>query len=309
MGDKGTICVYLQYAGAHTTRWSGGGKINLQNLPRGSDLRRALMAPKGYLVATIDLSQIECRILNYVAREHDVLEAFRSGRDLYAEGASRFYGRPIEKGADPTERHLGKILELGCGYGMGPAKLQATCRAGALGGPPIILSDSESQLAIDVYRQSHPFVVDFWKQAGRIISRIAGGQPTEWGPVTIRDRCIILPNGAPIIYDTLEYSTEWDSWRVKKRNGWTKLYGGKLVENLIQALARVVFSQALIRIVDAGFKVVNLEHDKIAVLVKDDNDKYTNFEFLKEEMIREPSWLPGIPLACEGELNERYEPL
>ncbi len=307
MGEKyGTLPVYLNYCGAHTTRWSGGGGVNFQNLPRGGDLRRALMAPPGHKLAIVDLSQIECRILSWLAGEQDVLTAFREGRDLYSEGASRFYGRQITR-AEKLERHLGKTLELGCGFGMGAVKLRATCRAGALGGPPIILSESDSQRALDTYRDSHRGVVQYWKDAGRILSRLAGGPDLEWGPMLVSNGRIILPNGAPLIYETIEFDQEWNAWKIKNRNGWTKMYGGRLVENVVQALARVVVSQAMNRITAQGIKIVLCAHDELVACLPDTPDISSTFEFMKEEMKREPAWLPNIPLDVEAVLADRYE--
>ena len=83
MARRGPMPVYLRYCGAHTTRWSGGDGANWQNFKRGSDIRRAIMAPAGFLLAPIDLSQIECRILNYLAGQEDVIEKFRKGEDPY----------------------------------------------------------------------------------------------------------------------------------------------------------------------------------------------------------------------------------
>lgn len=121
------MAVYVKYCGAHTTRWSDGDKVNFQNFRRGGDLRKALSAPKGYMLAVCDLSQIGCRILNYCARQTDVVEAFADKRDVYAEGATKFFGFPINKKDHSEERRLFNAVELACGYGMGGAKFAAFC--------------------------------------------------------------------------------------------------------------------------------------------------------------------------------------
>ena len=316
MARRGKMPVYLRYCGAHTTRWSGGDGANWQNFKRGSDIRRAIMAPAGFLLAPIDLSQIECRCLNYLAEQTDIIEAFREGRDLYSEGASRFYGRAITK-ANSQERHLGKTLELGCGYQMGWRKFQLTCKAGALGGPRILLNDDEAKAAVDSYRASHPQVVEYWKTAGRMISRIAGGDPIQWGPMLIKDHKIYGPGGTMLHYETLQFHKpepdeecqefERDGyWRYQTRNGWTKLYSGKLVENVVQWLARIVMSQAMLRIIALGYKVVNTTHDELLVLIPKDGREQEHLRICEAEMKRTPTWLPGIPLDCEGSLGERY---
>ncbi len=360
MATRGALPVYLRYCGAHTTRWSGGDEINWQNFRRGGAIRRAIEAPQGSSLIILDLAQIECRILNVLAGEEDVVEAFRLERDLYSETASRFYGKPITK-ADRIERHLGKILELGCGYGMGQTKLQSTCRGGALGGPPIILTDNDADSAIRAYRGSHPAVVAYWhtagrmiariaggrgtygppivltedeclkardlyrsthphveqrwRDAGRLLARIAGGPATDWGPMTIRDHRVYLPNGAWLNYDTLEYHRKesaydpWDdSWRYRTRQGWTKLYGGKLVENVVQALARVVLSQAMLRIASCGYRIATCTHDEVMIVVdKSVEAAQDDYVICKAEMEKSPVWLPDLPVKAEGGVSTRYE--
>ena len=309
---RGGMCVYLSYAGAHTTRWSGGDKVNFQNLPRGGALRKALCASKGSLLAVVDLSQIECRILNYVAGQHDIVEAFGEGRDLYSELASRFYGREIDKKKDPTERHLGKTMELGCGYGMGASKLATTCRRGALGGPPIILEPDQAKAAIDTYRHSHAQVVNYWREGDNMLQHLAHmpkGASVQWGPMTVERGRITLPNNAPLWYD-LEVrenpKTGKSGWARTTRKGWASIWGGGLVENVVQAMARVVMSQAMLRIKAMDFKIVLTTHDEIVVVVPEESGQQC-YDWLVQEMKRTPEWLPGIPLDAEGVLAARYE--
>jgi DNA polymerase len=95
-------------------------------------------------------------------------------------------------------------------------------------------------------------------------------------------------------------------WRYRTRHGWTKLYSGKLVENVVQWLARIVMSQAMNRIVALGYRVVNCTHDELLVLIPDDAHAQENLERCRQEMIREPTWLPGIPLDAEASLGQRY---
>lgn len=317
MASRGPLAVYLRYCGAHTTRWSGGDRSNFQNFKRGSDLRKAILAPDGYLLATIDLAQIECRILNYLAGQHDVIERFRQGHDPYVGIASEFYGRTITRD-DASERGTGKQAELSCGFGCGAAKFKRTAALGIYG-PPVTLSDGDAQRAVTLYRQSHDAVVKFWRQAEQLLPVIAEGLTRDWGPMQIRDRRVYLPNGAPIIYDTLEWHVRHDDeeqyvpepygdayWRLKLRTGWTKMYGAKLVENVVQALARVVMSQACLRIARAGFRPVLSSHDEWTFLVKNDKHRNEAMAFITQEMKRPPDWLPGVPLDAEGGLSERY---
>lgn len=310
IASRGRLPVYLNYYGAHTGRWSGGDRINLQNLPRKSDLRTAIIAPQGFVLSIVDAAQIECRILNTFAEQHDVVEAFRTGADLYSRLASRFYGRPINKKDNPTERHLGKTLELGCGYGMGSGKLQITCRRGALGGPPIFLKQDEATAAIDTYRSTHQAVVALWKTAGRMIAALAGtNTPVDWNCVRVETGRLALPNGAWNHYPDLQHDPSagsYGEWTYQGRNGRIKLYGAKLVENLIQALARIATSQAMLRVQKAGIKIATMSHDE-TVCVLPASEAEAQHAFIIQEMRRPLPWLPNCPLEAEGSLSERYE--
>lgn len=326
MARRGPMPVYLRYCGAHTTRWSGGDGANWQNFKRGSDIRRAIVAPEGFLLAPIDLSQIECRVLNYLAGQWDVIEKFKNGVDPYVGIASQAYGETVYKAKrdDPrftemeTKRGTGKQLELSCGFQAGAATIQSTARLGIYG-PPVLIDISTATRWRDLYRDTHPAVVDYWKAAGRLLARIAGGEPMQWGPMLIKDKRVFGPGGTFLNYTTLEYhhpsdeekeklpAFNWDGfWRIRTRHGWTSLYSGKLVENVVQWLARIVMSQAMIRIRNLGYRVVNTTHDELLVLIPKDGNEQKHLAACEAEMKREPTWLPGIPLDCEGSLGERY---
>ena len=308
MARRGSMPVYLNYAGAHTTRWSGGDGCNWQNFKRGSDIRRAVMAPAGGVLAAIDLSQIECRILNYLAGQDDVIQKFRNNEDPYVGIASQFYGRAITKN-DTNERGTGKQAELSCGYGCGGPKFKATARLGIYG-PPVSLTDDESAAFVKLYRNTHRNVMAYWQQAESNLRRIANNETFEWGPMRVVSKRIYLPNNSPLIYDNLEWHEDHESgeryWRNKTRNGWSKLYGAKLVENVIQALARVVMSQAMVRITQMGYRIVTTTHDEIVVSLKQDGNEQHHVERCVAEMRRTPDWLPGIPLDAEWSIGERY---
>lgn len=302
MATRGTLPVYLRYSGAHTTRWSGGDGVNWQNLRRGSDLRRSIQAPGGFRLASIDLSQIEARILDTWAGQADKVEKWRQGVDQYSELATGFYGYPVSR-ATPMERQFGKVLKLQCGFGSGGATIVRAARRAT---PPVILTDAEGEEAKALYRAEHPRVVDLWGTAGRMLARIGGGPPLQWGPVLIEDKHVVLPNGAFINYETLEYCPDWSAWRMRRRNGWSKLYGAKLVENVVQALARVVLSQAILRIkAKHGLRPVLCTHDDAGYLLPE-ADAERLFPLLIAEFKVPPAWMPELPLDAEGVLGERY---
>jgi DNA polymerase len=302
---RGAMPVYLNYCGAHTTRWSGGDKVNWQNLKRGGPIAEAIEAPPGHLLVVRDASQIECRLLNTVAGQADVIQRFRNREDPYTTIASQFYGFTVTK-AHEAERGTGKQLELSCGYGAGAATIKATAKKGTYG-PPVYLTDEQSLQARDLYRSTHPYVVGYWDAAGDVLSKLHAGLAFEWGPYTIKDKRIYLPNGAPLIYESLAWYTDAESgeqyWRVLTRKHlWTKLYGAKLVENVIQALARMHVSQAWLRCREAGIRVVSMEHDKLIACVREHEAEAVD-EYMQQEMSREPVWLPGVPLDSDGYIS------
>lgn len=303
MAQRGDLCVYLRYCGAHTTRWSGGDKTNFQNLD--ASIAPAILPPEGFLIVSPDASQIECRILNYLAGQEDKIEQFRRGEDIYLDVASAFYGRPITKG-DYSERQAGKVLELQCGFGSGAAKIESSLRRFGIPFEP-----GDGLRGRDAYRSTHPMVVSYWRQAEEFLRYMdLNIGETQWGPMTIKGKRIYLPNGAPLIYDTLEWYDLGDGadryWRHRTRQGWQKLYGAKLVENIIQALERLVVAQAMLRIKARGYRITNMRHDDIMVLVPKDGREEEHLQILIDEMAAPVDWLPGCPLAAEGELSERY---
>lgn len=306
MARRGPMCVYLTYSGASTKRDSGGEKINWQNFKRTGALKKGVAAPAGYLIADPDSSQIECRLLNTIAGQEDVVQAFREKRDIYSELASKFYGFEVTK-ADPERRGVGKQLELSCGYGAGIDSIIATAKRGSYG-PPVYLSYEEGTRARDTYRDTHPCVTARWREAGRMISALAGtDKPVQWGPMLVHTGKIELPNGTFLHYPDLHFDQATQEWRYSRRkNQYAKLYGGKLTENVVQALARVITFAAAARIIkQSGLKMVNREHDKLVFLVPNDQYAAQTNEWLKQQMCVAPDWLPNIPLAAEGELKER----
>lgn len=324
MATRGPMCVYLNYAGAGTLRWSGGDKVNWQNLKarhlEGTDIRDAIEAPPGYKFATVDKSQIECRLLNFIAGQWDIIEKFTNREDIYVGIASQFYGREITKN-DKPERGTGKQLELSCGYGAGADTIVDTAKKGTYG-PPVFLSAEDGLRARNLYRGTHPAVVDYWASGTYCIKMMANFQSYDWGLLQVRcdelrgRRRIILPNGAQLIYDTLQWKEEevdpktgeiyGSGWTVTTRKGRQKMYGAKLVENIIQALARVDLSQTMLRISNAGLRCWICTHDDVSVLVKDDQYAQPTFEWILNQMRQAPAWLPNIPLDAEGALNARY---
>lgn len=302
MAGRGRLPIYLQYCGAHTTRWSGGDKVNLQNLPRSGELRRCISAPDGYLLLEPDLSQIECRILLWLAGQFDQLDAFRQGRDLYSEMASKFYGVKVSK-AMPAERGTGKQLVLSCGYGAGAVTIQATAARGTYG-PAVQMGLDDAERAKNLYRSTNYRVVAMWKEAEWLLGQIILNATHEWGPMRLHNKRLYLPNGLAINYETVSH--EQGEFKMRKRAGITKMYGAKLVENAVQGLARVVVSQAMLRLSEMGYKALNTTHDSLMILLPDDDRVEATTATVLAELSRPPTWMPDIPLAAEGRATRSY---
>lgn len=300
--SRGPMPVYLSYCAAHTTRWGGGDGDNKQNLPRNGKLRKAIKAPKGYKICVVDLSQIECRLLNTLAGQEDIVEVFKRKEDPYVKMASAIYGRTITKIDNPDERGTGKQAELSCGYGCGPEKFQKTAKLGIYG-PPVNLTLEESKHAVTVYRATHQYVTAYWGTAGRMIARLAGGEPLNWGPMLIKNKRLWLPNGSCILYDTLHFDQESREWRYQTRKGWNKLYGAKLCQHVCEALGRLILGQASLRLLARGYRMIMTVHDEGLFLVRDEEEKL----IILEEFERQVAWLPELPVGAEATVGERYE--
>lgn len=319
MGSRGAAPVYLRYCGAHTTRWSGGDKTNWQNLRRGGKLRQAVKSKAGQKLVVADSSQIECRILNEFAGQYDVVAKFRNKEDPYVGTAAVAYGREITKD-DKAERGTGKQLELSCGYGAGDATIQNTARIGTYG-PSVHIDLETARRWKDAYRSTHPAVVDLWREAEIVISRMAAGESFWWRCLFVDcrnegRRRIYVPGYPELKYDTLEWRIpqegEYDEnetrgyWRYKDRRGWwAKLYGGKLVENVVQYMARLVISDAMNRITDHGIAVKNTTHDELVCVVPAAVADQA-YAVVTQEMCKAPEWMPDLPLDSEGGVTDCY---
>lgn len=318
MSTRGALPVYLNYCGTHIKGWSGGDKVNWQNFRRGGPIAKAIRAPNGHAFVVADASQVECRLLETVAGEEEGVEEFRRGEDPYISLASKFYEEEIykPKGDDPRrfemeeKRGTGKQLRLSCGYGAGAKTIQITAKKGTYG-PPVYLTDDQSLAARDLYRSEKPFVVRLWSEANDVLKKLHAGLEFEWRCVYIQNKRMWMPNGLPVIYETLKWEDDPEDggdagWRVRvNKNGWSRMYGAKLVENLIQGLRNVLVRQAWLRCREAGLDMVSMEHDKLVGIVGV-NDAPAAYKLLCEEMSRPPVWLPDVPLASEGYISDTF---
>lgn len=303
--DDGTISVPLRYYAAHTGRFGGTEKINMQNMPRGSDIRKALCAPPGKLVYVADLSNIEARMLAWLADEDDLLEQFRNGDDIYSNLASKIYDRPINKTDDPTERFVGKTAVLGLGYGMGAGKFQGTLESGAMG-PAMKFTLDEAYEVVNTYRNTYSGVPLLWKKLElKLANTINPSYEESWHGLWFNRGRIHLPNGLALLYNNLRYEggkLTYDSRTTEST------WGGRIAENVVQALSRIIITDAMLRIqndkqLDA--EVVLTVHDEI-VLIGNANNPDATMKKLITHMCKPPSWAPNIPLDAEGGYDLSY---
>src|SRR5712671_2176422 len=217
----------------------------------------------------IDLSQIECRILNTIAGQHDIVRKFRDGVDLYSELATQFYGFPVDK-SKPAERGTGKQLELSCGYGASGPTIVRTARSETYG-PPVYLTDERGLEARDLYRRTHPAVVNLWDTGKVALQVLHSGQDWNWPGVpclTVHDHRIFGPDGLWLDYSSLEY-TESMEWRHRVRSGYRKTYGARLIENIVQFLASIPIRRALVYGAELGLRMPLTVHDDVFCLTED----------------------------------------
>lgn len=322
VAKRGRLPIMLNYYGAHTGRFSGGDKLNLQNLPaRGNTtIRRALTAPDKQMLISCDSSQIEARTVAWVAGQEDLLVAFRDRRDVYSEFASEVYGRAITK-ADKVERFVGKTCVLGLGYGMGAEKFRRTLEIGQ-GGINVVLDINEAERIVRLYRQKNWKIVQFWQRCGNALTQIVqGGSGSLHDTIPFDNVGITLPNKLRIHYPALrqvgsgfEYISDARSYRKAIRDrvvtgstdevSWTRIYGGKVCENLVQALAAIVIREQMASI-GQHYHVAFQVHDEI-IITATQADADAAEAKLVAVMSTPPKWAPDLPVACESGKAHNY---
>lgn len=311
ISKRGPLPVPIRYYAAHTGRWGGDDKINLQNLPsrgpNGKKLKRAIVAPEGYVIVESDSSQIEARTLAWLAGQDDVVEVFAAKGDVYKKMASAIYGVPVDQ-VTKDQRHVGKTTVLGAGYGMGGEKFQAALKNGF---PSVDLPLHETKRIIAVYREANWAIADLWKRAGVMLQYLARGDSISFG----RDGLLVanpavpgvmLPNGLHIRYDNL-HAREGEKgveYVYDTRKGPTRIYGGKVIENVTQALARIIIGEQMLRIAKR-YRVVLTVHDSIACCVPEDEAAECR-AFVEECMRWVPAWAEGLPVDCESGIGKNY---
>ena len=294
--------VALLYYAAHTGRYGGTEKINLQNLPQPhkSKIRYALRAPAGSVVVGADLSQIEARLAAWLAGQHSLVGAFRDGIDVYSAFGSKLYGRTITK-ADKRERFLAKTAVLGLQYGMGPTKYIGTCRAQE----NIKVDLEEATKVVYIYRDTYSRIPDLWRTLDRALDVMAEpGGKMKLGPLVFTHQKVLLPNGMELVYPQLEKTDAGYQYVFGREL--RSIWGGKLLENIIQALANLVIKAAMLNVYrDLNLRPALQVHDELDYIVPELDVTRVVTE-MRKIMTAPPTWCPDAPIDVEINYGKNF---
>jgi DNA polymerase I-like protein with 3'-5' exonuclease and polymerase domains len=310
IAKRGLLPVPIRYYAAHTGRFGGDDKINLQNLPsRGANankLKQSIIAPTGYKIIDADSAQIEARVLAWLAGQADLVQGFANKEDVYKKMASAIYG-VAEDQINKDQRFVGKTTILGAGYGMGALKFQAQLKTFGFD-----IELAEARRIIEIYRKTNDDIVQLWQDAQTSLIRMVNGEGMNLGMpsgvLTIKPKMagIWLPSGLMMRYDDLEFEQgeKGIEFSYATRRGRTRIYGGKVIENVCQAVARCIIAEQMLRIAKR-YKVVLTVHDAIACVVRDEEVNDAT-QFVEECMRWTPDWAQGLPLNCESGSGDNY---
>lgn len=307
--NDGILPVPLNYYGAHTGRWSGGDKINMQNLTKKSGLRYCIVAPPDHLIMAADQSQIEARITAWLAEHMKLLRDFKlhdegiSPYDVYQIMASHIYNIDVKKVTD-DQRFIGKMCVLGLGYGMGYEKL-ATVLNQILGAGSV--PEYEAKNMVDIYRSINAPIVKLWQTMTEILNQMVHQRDGVYKCISYDPHSVKLPNGMYLQYPFLNMTAnDWGApqYEYSYKDKTQKIYGGRLTENIVQALARSVIANNILTIKDR-YQVATMTHDEI-IIVPHKSEVDEAHEFVTEVMSTPPEWATDLPLALEIKVDERY---
>jgi DNA polymerase bacteriophage-type len=309
VSKTGSFPFDIGFSGAvQTHRYSGGSGAggNPQNFTRQSFLREAVCAPPGYSLVVGDFAAIELRLLAWLAKEPKLMSKIINDEDIYADFASLKYGRKITK-ADKAARHYGKCSVLGLGYGMGAKKFKATVKT-QIG---IDIGEEEARETVKLYRSTYFNVPKLWDQAHNLLPLIVTGKVgcIWFAPyIKVKPCALVLPSGLTIKYPNLrQEGDEWiyDVYKKTYVAEPTKLYGGKMIENICQALAGELCKEAIERAIVFGLDCVGQVHDEILAVAPKPLAKDHSL-VLQAAMERAPLWMPTLKLKVEVGYGENW---
>ena len=316
ISKRGTLPVPIRYYAAHTGRWGGDDKINLQNLPsrgaNGKKLKKSIIPPHGYTIVECDASQIEARVLAWLAEADELTHAFSVGEDVYVKMAAAIY-KVAEADVTGGQRFVGKTTILGAGYGMGAKKFKTQ-----LAGMGVEVNLAEARRVINIYRDTYWKIPTLWSEAQYMLEQLIDDQAVRVGRenvlrIDIPQNAIILPSGLRMFYEDLQLDPApegvepedvWPEYSYKTRRGRKNIYGGKVVENVCQALARCIIGEQML-LINQKYKSVMTVHDSIAICCPDEEVVQAR-EHVEQCMRHVPSWAAGLPLECESGIGKSY---
>ncbi len=310
ISKRGLLPVPVRYYAAHTGRWGGADKINLQNLPsrgpNGKKLKKSMIAPDGYVLIDCDSSQIEARVLAWLAGQGDLTEAFRVGDDVYKKMAMSIYGVNREEDVTKDQRFVGKTTILGAGYGMGAVRFKEQLQSFGFD-----MDLDEARRVISVYREANFKITTLWRDAGYMLENMARGDSVQFGldgvvAVDATKKAIMLPSGLLMRYDELagEQGERGVEYTYKVRRGRNRIYGGKVIENVCQAVARCIIGEQMLKIAKR-YRVVLTVHDSVVCCVPEEEVAEAQ-EYIESCMRWTPHWAAGMPVNCESGIGKSY---
>ena len=315
IANRGLLPVPLKYAGAVVShRWSGVDGINLQNLPRSSELRKAMCAPEGYKIVASDLSNIELRLAFWFARAENKLDDIRNGVDLYKQSASQIMNIGYDE-VNKDLRFIFKVVNLSGIYGVGPDKMHSILKQGG-----VDRDINEVKNIVYAYRDSNPELLRAWADAGEMLNAIRAGQSFQMGNGNIIQSVVDKvegmhgmkkPNGMILQLPNLRQiknNEGRDSWVYDKKLGRSLLpeyiHPAKVFQRCIQSLARDIIGDHLIS-VSKKYKVVMTVHDELVMVCRDEEVEDC-VSYVEQCMTTAPEWCPDLPLGCEVGVGDNY---
>lgn len=310
IANRGLLPVPLKYCGATVShRWSGVDGVNLQNLPRTSELRRAITAPAGYKLVAADLSNIELRLAYWFAKSHEKVEQIRNGVDLYKQSAAEITNIPYDE-VDKDLRYIFKVVNLSGIYGVGAAKMHSILKQGG-----VEKDLNEVKRIVYAYRDANPELLRAWSDAGTMLEAVRDGKNYAMGNggiiKSVPKEGMIKPNmmmlGLPNLRK-LRTEDGKESWVYDKLMGRSLIpeyiHPSKTFQRCIQSLARDIIAEQLIAVA-SKYPVVMTVHDELVMLVKED-DVDESVKYIRHCMKTAPAWCADLPLDCEVGVGDNY---
>ena len=311
IAKRGLLPVPVRYYAAHTGRWGGDDKINIQNLPsrgvNGKVLKKSIVAPEGYVLIDCDSSQIEARVLAWLAGQDDLVQAFANKEDVYIKMAARIYDIP-ESEVTAEQRFVGKTTILGAGYGMGAVRFAEQLKTFGT-----TMEPAEAKRVVQIYRDANWKIAQLWRSSQHMLVSMSRGDDFTYGANNIvhcRSRNgtagIKLPSGLWMKYADLDFEQgeRGPEFSYMTRRGRTRIYGGKVVENICQAIARCIMGEQMLDIA-RKYKIALTVHDSVVCCVKESEADEAR-EYIEACMNTTPAWADGLPIACESGTGKSY---